>query len=337
MILQCLLFISGVFGVDKCDQGCEECHLVDYKVSGCDGIEACKEGWHCLRCKGGTQLWFDKCLAPCPVGQFRQGYECQNCAVNCSQCTGPDEHECAVCDSTHEFDYRHLCVMKCQSDQYPEFVRNVGSSRCLSCNVKCRTCIGPWTSSCTTCSEGDQHRIRNIATNTGECMGYCVAGYYRDSSGDRRCTQCSHNCIKCESSDKCSRCAEGYYLYPVQKTVLGYREYLHRACAGRDELGFRSSEEVRTVKECGTVCDATEKCRAFEWTPSQKLPCALSTSCDLTHSQKTNNTDLFLKGGPKVFSFTYCYAAIVKKEVTITVANYLGLTEEELAAQQAAG
>jgi len=131
MIILHLLSVTTL-AVEKCDLNCAVCHLFDHQVSApnCNEVDACTIGWHCVECKEGYELWFEKCLAPCPVGQYRSGYSCLHCPPNCDECSGPLDHECIHCSSTHELDNRHLCVKKCESSSYAEFVPTVGSQRC---------------------------------------------------------------------------------------------------------------------------------------------------------------------------------------------------------------
>jgi len=330
MVVLFSLLCGLLTAVHKCDENCKVCHLFDHEADECDEIVACKKGWHCLECNPPLRLWFDECLSKCGTGLFRSGSNCESCAANCGICIGPLEHECTSCKLGYKFDFRGVCVKDCPSNQYPVFVTTVGSEKCDVCHISCATCIGPWTRSCTSCADGNYLRVRHRESQSGECLEHCRMGYYRNASGDPRCTACSNKCSICESEELCTRCNDGYFLYPAAKTVWGYMENLNMYCLGRDELGVFNIFDVPTPQDCGRMCDDDPLCISFEWNePNSTTKCSLSTSCIDIFSQPKDGTNLYFKGGAKSLQFSYCYEANVPPAQIIDIGSYLGDIAEE--------
>lgn len=184
--------------VHKCHDDCKKCHLFDYDQS-----------WHCVECEPGFQLWVDGCFLPCRTGLYRYGYECHPCTYNCDECVGSMRHECTKCSTGYEFDFRHVCVKKCPDGWYP----TLDGRSCDLCNAYCETCITKYRISCKTCFDGYRLRISEPNTSTGECLGNCNPGFYREASNDARCIQCGEYCDECESVTQCERCWDNATLY----------------------------------------------------------------------------------------------------------------------------
>lgn len=177
--------------IQKCHERCVKCHLFDYNLE-----------WHCLECAPGYELWVDGCFAPCGAGAYRNGYHCEDCTVNCDQCTGPLRHECVTCAADYAFDFRGLCVRVCQTGEYP----TPDGVDCTGCNPYCRTCMSGTEIGCTSCFSGFVKRVIDPNTEAGECMQTCRMGFFRDASDDLRCIQCPEYCLDCESFDMCFQC-----------------------------------------------------------------------------------------------------------------------------------
>mmetsp|Transcript_38555 Transcript_38555/g.98468 ORF Transcript_38555/g.98468 Transcript_38555/m.98468 type:complete len:298 (+) Transcript_38555:43-936(+) len=194
----CGLRHASAQGVHMCHEQCQKCHLFDYDQT-----------WHCLECKTGYELWVDGCFLPCPLGDFRYGYECQPCTAFCNHCVGPMRHECTECARGYKLDMRSVCVRECDDGFFP----TIDGSECEKCNAYCKTCISEYRISCTSCFEGYTLRILDDNTSTGECMQNCIAGFYRDASTDLRCIQCGEYCLDCDSVENCFQCQDGATLY----------------------------------------------------------------------------------------------------------------------------
>jgi len=204
--------------VRKCHEKCKTCHLFDYN-----------QEWHCVECHAGHQLWVDGCFAPCPEGQYRYGYDCQNCTKNCAECAGELEHECLRCMPGFRLDFRRLCVRDCTDG----FFSTLDGQSCGECNPYCKTCISGATISCKSCYPGYELRVLEPSTGTGECMQNCEKGFFRDAPNDLRCIQCAEYCADCDSLHTCVECVEGASLH------RGFC-YLVPNTAVRDQIDFEA-------------------------------------------------------------------------------------------------
>lgn len=184
--------------VYKCHPMCKRCHLFDYNLE-----------WHCVECEAGYTLWVDGCFEPCPSGQYRYGYNCVNCTVNCEECYGSLRHECLRCMPDYQLDFRGVCVKVCANGSYPL----PSGEDCAPCNSYCKRCVQGYPTSCTACHDGSTLRVLEPNTQSGECNLNCPVGFFRDSPDDPRCVQCAEFCDVCESADNCFECKPGCTLY----------------------------------------------------------------------------------------------------------------------------
>merc|ERR1712014_118114 len=90
-----------------CHERCSKCHLFDYNME-----------WHCTECDPGYELWVDGCFLPCPEGQYRYGYKCENCPQYCKRCVGGMKHECRECQDGFLLDFRGVCMRKCPEGEF---------------------------------------------------------------------------------------------------------------------------------------------------------------------------------------------------------------------------
>ncbi|CAD7973538.1 unnamed protein product [Amoebophrya sp. A25] len=231
-----LPFVDRVAAIQKCDANCARCRVFAHEVSGCDPERKipCQTGWHCMQCRAGYELWFDRCFVPCPTGQFRYGYECQKCTKNCLRCTGPHPHECIQCAPTHEFDARNLCVKRCADGYYPALedyqtqelaiYPNFGEGRseaqidfggCGLCHHTCKTCRSWSAITCTSCDAESYLRQNFWAANagttrgspgTGECVPISARGFYYKKPEDSRQYECPPGTLRCESAWRAFEC-----------------------------------------------------------------------------------------------------------------------------------
>jgi len=216
---------AGLRGADAqqymCHTECAKCHLFDYDQT-----------WHCIECNTGLELWVDGCFRPCPLGQYRYGYECKSCTNYCNHCVGSMRHECSECARGYGFDMRSVCVRQCEAGSFP----TLDGSACDECNAYCKTCISGYRISCTACFEGYTLRVLDASTSSGECMQVCPVGYYRDSTTDLRCIQCGKYCLRCDSGETCFKCQDTATLYRglcylipsfVQNADIDFESYMN--------------------------------------------------------------------------------------------------------------
>jgi len=182
------------------------CHYHDYDRQ-----------WRTHECSGTLRLWCDQCLGNCSPGEFIKGGECVKCAPNCLRCSGSSPEDCIVCQAGFAFDFRAICVSRCQDvDQY-----GTQGDGCKQCDTQCRSCLNAFDNSCVSCASTAYLKtffFTNSTTETGYCLpipqGQFTIGYFRRLPSDSVVFACPSNCATCRDRYFCTSCNTGFYLHP---------------------------------------------------------------------------------------------------------------------------
>ncbi|KAM3135859.1 hypothetical protein pb186bvf_011988 [Paramecium bursaria] len=126
----------------------------------------------------------DLCATQCKTSQYRSGYVCNNCSVECEQCSDFGNDKCVNCASGFTMDSSNRCIGACPEGYYMK-------DSCRVCAYQCSTCD---TNGCLTC-RGDRNMDNQICK--------CSIGYYDDGVQDQ-CQQCP--CPECTSPINCTKC-----------------------------------------------------------------------------------------------------------------------------------
>jgi hypothetical protein len=179
--------------VDKCDDGwvpndkdvCIKCSVPDCKVCPPSNPEICDI------CMDGAFKELGICKRDCDSGYFKIDGECHQCPADCKEC---DKDHCITCL------YKELngvCVDVCPIGTYDD------GYNCLPCkDTNCDKCDPTYI-----CHECNKATILDTLTNT--CVTVCDDGWY--ASDDRKCTECTKGCKKC-NADECITCFDNLYL-----------------------------------------------------------------------------------------------------------------------------
>eukprot|EP00922_Rhytidocystis_sp_ex-Travisia-forbesii_P049182 GHVS01073249.1.p1 GENE.GHVS01073249.1~~GHVS01073249.1.p1 ORF type:complete len:285 (+),score=14.23 GHVS01073249.1:67-921(+) len=178
---------------EGCSDGCSSCHLQDWNFQ-----------WVCYECQNGRELWFNRCLPSCQLGEFRYGTECRNCPRHCDKCTGSEDFKCTKCAEGFTPDSRNVCLSLCEDGQFA-----LHKSGCGECDRSCSKCIDKFASSCTACP--NDSNFRPITSLTGTCRKNCPLGFYREGPFYDFCKPCSKHCSVCDDLHRCLRCHSGTY------------------------------------------------------------------------------------------------------------------------------
>lgn len=169
---------------------------------------------HCLQCSDGYIYNANVCLNPniiCPDYFYNSFGLCLSCPNNCSKCL--DSTTCIKCVSGFSlingickncFDFSCECDDKCE---------NCENGVCLKCQentfLRNGVCLDQ-------CYEGDivENGICYCQKNCLICSNltcaHCVTGYAPENG---ECFSCPENCHDCITSNSCSQCILGTYLY----------------------------------------------------------------------------------------------------------------------------
>jgi len=130
------------------------------------------------------------------------------CENPCKTCITSKPSECITCftDSSSALKYLwgSTCVDSCPSGVSSDGLSCLGS---VVCDSSCKTCSGPRSTQCTSCSKG-------YLNPDNTCASTCPTYYYGDKS-TKKCKACAANCEECfgSSANQCSACISPYLLY----------------------------------------------------------------------------------------------------------------------------
>ena len=176
----------------NCHQSCLECS------SGLDGS--------CTECKSGV-LYKGRCLEKCPNFTYLIEKQCFDCDVSCKTCSGPLNTQCLACNEKflyrdlqgicysecENFTFDSLCLENCPLGYYAD-----NRKYCEKCDDTCNECLGPGPNSCKSC---DFYLFQQT------CYTSCPDTTFASGS---TCEYCEVSCKKCENSQNCILCAEGF-------------------------------------------------------------------------------------------------------------------------------
>lgn len=128
---------------------------------------------------------------------------CSSCSYNSTAIAA----YCTMCSyGTFYQASNQTCGSGCLSTQY----KNTWNNSCNQCDSACATCIGPTSSSCTSCA----NTFYLLSNSTGGyCLSSCpVTGYIQIGS---QCQSCDSTCSSCNGVDasNCYNCSTNYYFY----------------------------------------------------------------------------------------------------------------------------
>lgn len=167
------------------DSHCIDCQKGDLKM--------------CRQCDNSTILQEGQCKFNCTSGYFfnSKTKQCDVCNSFCSICT--DTTKCLQCKSPKILLEDNSCVDEC-----PEGYVRFGSV-CVRCqNTKdCKQCSPLNTQICVDC-------YKPLVLFEGVCLPTCPEKYFINLNNV--CSPCVEGCKKCENSNSCKICEEGYYM-----------------------------------------------------------------------------------------------------------------------------
>ncbi|GAB1223499.1 hypothetical protein ENUP19_0149G0037 [Entamoeba nuttalli] len=257
----------------------------------CTKSEICNSDDIELKCKDNQQLDNNKCInETCEDGKIKdQNGKCNTIISNCSNESYVNE-KCVECSNELFLNSSRECINTII--EHCEEQNTYGCKRCLDgyylttnmkcskCDDNCITCYGSSTY-CMSCSS-DTYLSSNRTCQSnkelnGTCLqlladgsgcGICNKGYYRNGKG---CSKCEDKCETCNQKDKCTTCADGYFMNLIGECkstteVEGCKgeidkEYGCRECS---EGYYLINKECSKCKENCTTCSRKNECNSCD-------------------------------------------------------------------------
>ncbi|XP_073723703.1 proprotein convertase subtilisin/kexin type 5b isoform X1 [Misgurnus anguillicaudatus] len=203
--------------------GCEQCH------SSCKSCLGPEED-QCDSCHEGIFLTNSQtCVSACPAGTHgnQTSGRCEDCSAGCVVCQ--DAHHCLKCKAAFSQLYLQdgKCVAECTRG-YPE------DDACVSCATGCASCEGE-ANNCLSCDE-DYLRFKHT------CVQHCPNKHFVK---DGVCERCPAHCTQCDQTQKCSECAEYYFLH---------EDGCHDDCPE----GFFTNVQEKRCERCHSDCSTCD-------------------------------------------------------------------------------
>eukprot|EP00966_Prymnesium_polylepis_P104250 2414264-Prymnesium_polylepis.1 len=173
------------------------------------GCATCAAGSDsCTSCAGEAPLLLDgRCVASCGAGRYESADGvCRECDASCLECHGPGSGACSACDPIGPTAYLRAgaCVLACGKGHYAD-----ESRVCEPCHGSCRTCTGPRSSQCKSCTfhvcaRSSCPPVLRPHLDGSSCVASCPLGKYSDALS--ACRACSSACRACSgpSDRECS-------------------------------------------------------------------------------------------------------------------------------------
>jgi len=153
---------------------------------------------------------------------------------NCSYAT---EEKCILCDTGFLL-HDGKCVSSCPDGTFI----NKDTLSCDNCDSTCITCTA-----LNKCIECKNNLLLSVTDTEAKCVNSCPIGMVPDVD-NKKCTDCSENCMNCKTVDVCDQCNPDKYL-------------LNGKCTETCPDGtFKDSNP----KQCKNCMDNCAKCDTFE-------------------------------------------------------------------------
>ena len=169
-------------------------------------------------------------MSSCPAGYWSETSKnsCTPCHQSCSTCIGPGNGQCSACSPQYYLQPNSTtCSSTCENGYWGNPTGNI----CSPCASTCNYCVGPTSSDCASCGQGDY-----LHPFSGKCVTSCPLGYYPNNA-TRRCSPCDKSCTACigPSNQDCSSCNSRYFLQLDSRSCLescssGWEDSLSRKC-----------------------------------------------------------------------------------------------------------
>jgi hypothetical protein len=147
----------------------------------------------CAICKDGFLLHNEsQCLEKCPAGFFSRDRRCNKCIDQCHSCK--DDKTCDQCRPNYVL-FNNQCVPACPTSHY------VSAGKCVPCkDSNAQTCTAEKPITCR----------KDYLLEEGVCRYKCSPSFYQANFTE--CKPCSKMCVKCENSNQCKACTDGWLV-----------------------------------------------------------------------------------------------------------------------------
>ncbi|XP_052791092.1 extracellular matrix organizing protein FRAS1-like isoform X2 [Mya arenaria] len=158
---------------------------------------------NCTSCTN-TQLFVQdgRCLHTCRMGFYPSPHgTCLPCDETCYTCIEGSQFHCEMCQPGLMWKHGE-CVTQCGLGYYLQ------NGKCLECAPSCKSCSGPGSDQCVSCSNHAQVVFH------GECRDHCPDNFYIRLG---KCIACNPTCKTCTpDGSSCASCWQGGHLHQGQ-------------------------------------------------------------------------------------------------------------------------
>jgi len=196
----------------------------------------------CLSCISNHFLTLDGiCSRTCSSNDYIDGLLCKKCDSSCESCSGPFDIQCLTCTLPMVL-YKGSCISidYCPNSTYISIknVQGFEQITCIDCDKTCETCIGPYNTDCSSCSD------TNKFINNGLCVNSCPLDKYQNEI-NRLCIKCHESCSHCygSESNQCLSCSNPQ-TYLIENNT----------CASKCSSG-KFPNKLSICESCGIYCD----------------------------------------------------------------------------------
>ncbi|XP_053388167.1 extracellular matrix organizing protein FRAS1-like isoform X2 [Mercenaria mercenaria] len=169
-----------------------------------------------------------RCLHTCRMGFYPSpSGVCTPCHDTCYTCVGGTQYHCEMCQPGLMWKHGE-CVTQCGLGYYLQ------NGRCLECAPSCKSCNGPRSDQCISCTNPAQVVFH------GECLDKCPDNFYIRTG---KCIACHPTCKTCTpDGSACDSCWQGGYLHLGQ-------------CVTRCSVGFYANQDG-SCSPCHPACES---------------------------------------------------------------------------------
>ncbi len=221
---------------------CPNSKPCNYKCNKCPENCTLCNSTQCLTCISNHFLTLDGvCSTTCPSNNYINGVLCKKCDSSCERCSGPSNIECLTCTLTMVL-YKGSCISidYCPDSTYISIKNLQGFEKinCIDCDKTCQTCLGPYNSDCSSCSDTNQF------INNGFCVDSCPLDKSQNET-NKLCIKCHESCSRCygSESNQCLLCSDPHTYLAENNT-----------CASKCGSG-KFPNNLSICESCGSYCD----------------------------------------------------------------------------------
>jgi hypothetical protein len=184
----------------------------------------------------------DACLT-CTDGFYQNGGYCEPCHAYCATCKGSSPFDCLSCPSGYDLETTPSGYCKPTTCAGGPGM-NYGSNDCSTCHSSCRTCSGPSSTECYSCTSPNFMVVTNMS-----CVPACPIQMYYNAT-EMKCLNCDPSCAHCSGPGitECTQCMSAGYFIQVNSSLCDL------GCANRSYIDPGNSTNCQPCDDTCETC-----------------------------------------------------------------------------------